>query len=134
VIFPPGWEDHSVYKRTEPVDDRRRGALGGPAFRHNVVVTSHEMPEGIDLDQLLRRRAATARDENPSLQVLNSGHAAYLEQSCAWLDASFFDPRGKLQIFQRLIALSPAPGRITLITVTTDDPDLDGVTRAMGLD
>lgn len=140
AILPAEWEDHTVYRfaapegLVEPIADPRMVASKKPAakFRSNLVVGRHKLPADIPLEQIFDGPNRASGAGNPSYKQVAFGVGEYLGQPASWQDVAFFEPQANLQIFQRQIAVKPAPDAVVMLTLTSDVDQLDKLSAPLG--
>lgn len=121
-----GWEDHTVFRWAAP-----RGE-GDKPFRSNCMLTRHDrVPAEIPFDKIFTGPNTAAKQSNKDFQVLREGVTRYLDQDAAWQDTRFFEPSAQRMIFQRQIAIRPRPDGLVVMTLTSDENNLDDLSAAI---
>jgi len=139
--LPEDWDDCSLYRfvAPEPAGVSLPGPLtvkaGDPDrlhFRTNMTVSRHSVDTRAPLAELLRQAAAGVKASTPTYRVLVEGSCRLAGQDAAYHDITFVEEGTRLQLFQRQLAFSKAPGEVTLFTLTSDRSDLDALFAAFG--
>lgn len=118
--LPKGWDDDSVFRFSAPQGQAADPLVGGPTLVQNAVVTRHEVPAELPLEQIFDAPNQATQAETPTFRVDAHGLCRYLEQEAAWQDVSFAAEHVQLMVCQRQIALRRPDGVVVIMTITGD--------------
>ncbi|MBI5547646.1 MAG: hypothetical protein HY901_27505 [Deltaproteobacteria bacterium] len=153
LSIPASWRDETLFRFALPPPGPTDP--GAPPFRTNLIASRRSVDPALNLEDALRDLLATAppkaREAPASFKVrvghlakqeapppeappvqLGSGLGTLQEHRAAWLDVSFFARDANRRLFQRQILSLPGPGSMVVLTLTSDEENLETLTRQVG--